>query len=421
MRIIALTFFFIYMTFRERVFYFAGPLAIPILEPLFLLFTCVAVAPKLNQILPSLGPHFSSWTPYLTLGFILPLLGVIMGDYDISSLYLIFTSVLCPLAAISLGTLTVTHVSGQHDMKKVTALINSTLILQSGMVALQVLRQFGFSNILIELQTEWDVTSQLQLSDDYVILGRPIGSFINPNVLGVWALVCFYWNLVLSQGYIRNIFCALSLIIIMTSQSRGTVAALCLSAALFLFNILKRGMFESRIKVLQNLALVFGLAIIGSLFLLFATYQADQILGAGRWSQGWKVLFEGAEADANFSGRIGVWREVLPFMSEHPLGTFGPPQVLFILPVDNLFLYCLLQGSIFYIFALLFGFAYSTAHIGSSYRINTLLAIIAFALAINSITATPLHYTAALLYWFLIGAQLNYLYSEKTMAEVAPA
>jgi O-antigen ligase len=140
-----------------------------------------------------------------------------------------------------------------------------------------------------------------------------------------------------------------------------------------------------------------------------------------RFSAGAEVASRGSGADANFQGRVNVWGSAWTFFQLHPLGTFGSPQFLLGQALDNEYVRVLLQGGVVFLagylalllggMRLLVGRRPATLFIGAA----------SIALAINSITATPLSYPATGLFWVVVGGYLGDLARQRKAAKAPEA
>lgn len=400
--------FFLCVQFRDR-FFLPAPLIeveIPALELpligaafLFALLRIRTCATALNNKVALL------WAPYLLLGVLLPGLGIVFGDYKLTTLYAVIGSSVLPFASLLIGIAAFTG-QFQRKIQVVHWVLNAGVVLQFALSMLQFARLMGYSNPLITLITEWDVNAQARLKEEYVIVGRSIGSYISPNVLGVWAMAAYFWNIVYGKGFPRVLFSGLSLITLILSQSRGSGFAL-VAATLF---YLAMAFSPARSFGAGGIKAIFAtsfLTVVGLIALAFIIPDFTLIPGIERWQGGLNVISSGSQADANFAGRIEVWREAFNFMREYPLGTFGPPQILFILPPDNLYVHLLLQGSVFFVASFLIGLAATFALCFRGSKEAILVSTFSVAIAVNSVSALPLFYSPGLLFWFFLGCYLS--------------
>lgn len=397
--------FILNILLKERVFL---PIAffgreVPLFEFPFLVVAALVFVREIRQLSVSIiRKEFLLWTPYFALGVILPIAGVVFLSYPLTTLYGVVTVVVNPLAAVIVGFV-VFRSQSERLMKLVNICINGGMLVQATFAVLQLLRILGYSNTLVDSVTMWDIESQSRIKEEYVIIGRSIGTFINPNVLGVWCLITFFWNLFQSKGLIRLFFSSVAIITLVLTQSRGSTMGLFAGLLMYFIRLAilqQREQPEIRMTTLIGLGSVavtiaFALALVSPSFSLLP--------GSERWRGGVEVITRGVAADANFATRVQVWRESISFLDEYPLGTWGPPQVKFILPPDNLYVHTLLQGSIFYLSSLLVGFIGSASFLFSMRRAALLFSIVSISMAANSVSALPLLYPPGLLYWYLLG------------------
>jgi hypothetical protein len=405
--ILILSLFFACVLFRDRLFMPVPFVSaeLPALEAPLVLAAALLAIYRISFLARAFRSGvLISWLPYVVLGTALPVLGVGLMGYTVTSLYASLAASFLPLSALVIGAAVL---PGRYEKRHrlIHWLLNAGLFLQLGLCIIQFLRIMGYSNSLIALVAEWDINSQARFKEEYVIVGRSIGAYINPNVLGLWALGAFFWNLIHGKGMSRSILCVLSLLTLLLSQSRGSVVALFVSLAFYIF---RTTMTDRPAKEgLKSVIVTSSVAVIGVITLAFLVPEFSMLPGFERWESGMRVVTSGTEADVNFAGRLAVWRESLSFMRDYPMGTLGPPQVLFILPPDNQYVHLLLQGSVPYVFSFLIGLIASIGLIFRQSKEAVLVAVFAVTVATNSVTALPFLYPPGLLFWFFLGLHLN--------------
>jgi hypothetical protein len=376
---------------------------IPLFEIPWLLAVCFCAIWEIRKISSAfLKREVLSWVPYLSFGLILPVAGVVLLNYPLTTLYGIITVTINPIAALIVGILAYRSPEISH-LNLVRRMINIGVSIQAVLALLQFLRILGFGHVMIDIVTVWDFESQARIKEEYVIVGRSIGTFINPNVLGVWCICAFFFNLLLSKRGIRIIFCALSVATLVLSQSRGSGIGLLVGVVFYLIWSLNAHRAGEATVRFGFVAWTVSLAMLLSLLVAIVSPSFSFLPGGDRWKGGIDVITKGTTADANFATRVQVWQEAISFIDEYPLGTWGPPQVKFVLPPDNLYVHVFLQGSIPYLVALLFGFFMMMTLIFIRERLGALVAIVALSLSANSISALPLLYAPGLLFWLFVG------------------
>lgn len=125
----------------------------------------------------------------------------------------------------------------------------------------QYLHTQGIALAILESQYRWDIWTQASYSEHYIITGRSIGSFINPNELGYWSIIAFWLSMLALRGWSRGCGVSMALLTLFLSQSRGSMLALAGSAAVLLGYLMVSGAKLSRrtIDLAVSAALVFCL------------------------------------------------------------------------------------------------------------------------------------------------------------------
>ena len=397
----------LYAALCERLFFrvsSGGRGILPVLELVIPLLAAVML------LLEQPGASLQFWksrrfrllfAPYLALTLALPFLGVLYHEYPERT---IITSLPAfrALAFISFGC----WLAGAGEkVRRIAGRYLFGLICLEGLLAAT---QYGhnhglISGGLLELQYRWDLTTQFQYSSEYVITGRSIGTFINPNELGFWSAISFWLAVVLLKGRPRLIAGFAALTSLFLSQSRGSLFALTASLLLwgaYLALVRARHLRAARDTMLCGLL---GLILFATLTGVFLQDRLANSPVLARFGAGIKVLSQGASADENAEGRVQAWKNALVFYSNHLTGTWGEPQMLFGSFMDNDYVRILLQGSPFYLGTFILLLAASVRTLPSARFSGRLIALLAVVVAVNGMTANPVAYTAMGFFWMLIG------------------
>jgi hypothetical protein len=286
------------------------------------------------------------------------------------------------------------------------------LVVAGGFV--QVLPALGQAGLVVNAVTapflNWDDAVRAAFGTEQVVAGRAIGTFINPNTLGLAVVFCVLYASYVWRGTGRILAWCGGAIVLLLSQSRGAFLALLLStAAVWLVE-------AARFRRLPLGRLAGVLIASGVLLGLMTTplpaaalRAADGIpmvdVWAERTSSGIRGLTTGY-GDENLSTRYDVWAEAVQFSSRYPLGTFGPPQMLFGQSIDNEFMRLWCQGGAIALgaFLLVLITAYRSANQSVEARLawHSLL-----ALAIASGSAVTLGNPPTALVWVSVGLALG--------------
>lgn len=347
---------------------------------------------------------------YAVLAIVYPFLGLATGNYSSRHLLAVLEGVL-PISFFALGYALAADGARARVLLR-RCLLGATLV-QAAYALLQFANITGHLPSLIGTPlSAWDETSQLAYSGIYLV-GRSSGLFVNPNELGFWAVIAFWGGILLFSGSRRVVAVTAALCTLFLSQSRGSLVALIGSVAIWSFYqaaITATDRRSSRRRGLADVApavsLSIGLLLI--LVVLSSSWTDVPVLAVmhQRLQSALAIISRGVSQDNNFATRLDVWSQVPRFMANYPLGTFGPPQVLFIAPIDNDYVRLLLQGGVPYLLACSGTLLYIISLIRSPRPEARFVAIATCALAINAITALPLTYSSVAVIWTFLGYTL---------------
>ena len=350
-----------------------------------------------------------NFMPFLALGFILPFLGVALTGFPVRTLMAAWNGAI-PLTMIAIGC------AGTFRAKEALGTVRLYFLFgvlsQMALAVVQTMGQFGTLPGALGAIYEWDFRFKTVFQPDNLILGRATGFYLNPNSLGIWALLAFWTSFFLLQRRQRLLGCAASLATVLLCQSRGTLAAFLGSALLYaLFWMLHRAGRRDRWR-----ATLLGIICVVPVVFLATPGLTDAgglrrvpVVGGAlaRYTSGAKVLSQGAAADANFEGRTQYWRAAFDYLANHPFGSLGSPEMVVKVPSDNQFVAVLEQGSFYFLLALLLTFYGGLRLVNSPLAHERLLAVACLALIINGISAVPFAYSASYLFWLLVGVHLG--------------
>lgn len=345
---------------------------------------------------------------YAFAAMILPVLGVMLNDYRPPTLLAALEG-LVPLAALLIGS----HFAARsRDFERLFPIyFTAACVMQAVAAIAQFAHSTGWVSIaLLDVMREWDMTVQRRYSEAYIISGRSIGMYINPNVLGIWSALAVGPALYLLRGGTR-VACLMSVVAtLLLSQSRTAIAAVVASGALVALIAVWRWMLGGgRLReAIIALGGAVGVAFIITIAAMLAIRSGPEIgvltRMADRLQQGYAVLVEGADADANMRGRLDVWVDAVAFHQANPWGTLGPPQVRFPRPIDSDYFRVLLQGGMLYVFLLLLALAGGASWLwrGRS-DVDVAVGMMAVAVLVCAVAAQPLATPGIGVFWLLLG------------------
>jgi len=401
----------IYMLLAERLFLklaTGGSGILPILDlwiPLLALMLMLSSGRSASLRFLSNQGFRVYWLPYILTSAMLPGIAFFFADYPLRTLIGYPNSVL----AISFLMFGSWIACSRQPVWNLTRKYLFAAILIECIVATA---QFAYlkslvSSPILRVLYDWDIATQSAWSDRYILTARSIGTFVNPNDLGFWAVMAFWASVLMLQNWQRHIAAYAALVTLLFSQSRGSVLALLGSISIWvLYLALSRdtGLKKTREAVLVTLLLCIAISIGASIAL--SPEDLQDLPGADRLKAGLLFIVQDTGADENAAGRVEAWQQAVEFYGEHPLGTIGEPKQVFPYVLDNDYVRLFLQGTPLYVLIfvlLLYGGIRSITWRGASGRA---IAMFSSALAINSLTAHPLSYPVMALYWMTVARYL---------------
>jgi hypothetical protein len=282
----------------------------------------------------------------------------------------------------------------------------AAVVIEFGMAAIQYASVYGPGPIpLLKPIYDWDRTTQLAWGSRYVINGRSIGTFVNPNTLGFAGVLGFWVSALVLRGWMRRICVPLALATVFFSQSRGSMFALAAGLLLWTAHLA----VTTRLRAARDV-IFFGFVAMIPAFAWTAAL-GDRNGGSdspilARFERGLLVLSEGSGADHNANARVHAWERALNFYRTHALGTWIEPQSLFGGYIDSDYVRLLLQGSVVSVFAFVLALYGGMRLIWLPATAGRLAAVFAAGLAVNSISAIPLVYPVTGAYWLACGFYL---------------
>jgi len=404
-----------YLLLSERVFVHLNsggrgllPL-LPLLVPL-VAFLCVGLLTK-GQHLAFLqkGRFWLGCGLFAACGLLLPMLGILLAGYEARHLLAVFDGVL-PLSFVALGY-SICRAEGPRRMYQ---LLFAVMVVQAGYALLQFLGEYGFwRSPLLTALAEWDRSSQSAYSEFYVLSDRSTGTFINPNVLGFWAVGSLWVSILLLGGWQRVLGLAASMLTLALSQSRGSVVAAAVSFGIWFLAGGGIGLFRrsasSRLRR-ERLRPIIGVALLGTATMLGCGPTLQSLGGMEslqrRMMTGASVLTGGVGQDKSLEARVLAWRRATTFLADSPAGTLGPPQLRFGSFIDNEFVRIALQGGPLYLMAAMCVLVLAWKGLLRTRPESQVLGALGVCIAVNGMTALPLASPASAVFWIVFGAAL---------------
>lgn len=375
------------------------PAVVELLPPLLVLLAAAVTVHGRGRNLAILRTRgfLLLWGPYLILTLILPVLGVVGGEYPLRGL----ASVRTPLVAVS--AILLGAEIRRCDRRGLAAWSWALLVAALIVAGYALLQQLIVAHLLPrgpwdQLQA-WDLTSQ-EAYGTGLVLGRNGAFYTNPSILGAWAGIAMLIAVVALQGWRRYTVLGATLLSLLLSQSRGATLGLLAAFAFLLVPALTHR------RAVRPRALIPALGAVAAVIALWAVLAAARAPVSAlpdRLISGFGYVLGGQ--DPNAAGRLAFWKAGLDLLRTHPFGTLGPPEVLMGTAVDSEWIRALLQGGPILLVAL------GTALLGATLsgrpgpERRTVRGISVF-IAVAGLTQIPLEYPPALLYWAMVGALL---------------
>jgi len=288
------------------------------------------------------------WGPFLALTFFLTLGAIILAGYPPRTAFDVIRLVIVPISLLLIG-LTVGRT--REGRRILIAWVKAFFIAQAVYAIVIQFARAGILNLpFLDPILAWDLATQAAYADYYQLVGRAIGTYINPNMLGFLTVLALWFFWFFSTGRSRILSMSLMLLLLLATISRGAMLAMAGSAGVILareMTIAYRDVRLRREVVLVPLALV-GIAALG----LVAVYQVPQGRYAlERFGEFFLVLSRGAGESSSLLNRIDALQHAFATMPEYPLGTLGSPELTLESFVDNEFVRVALQGGVLYLFS----------------------------------------------------------------------
>lgn len=400
-RLVAIALLLAYLTLGERIALGRQPgfPGLPVLEVAFVgaAFVAWLAAGRPRPVVR--GGWVVSAGPLFTLLLVLPLAGLGLGTYGVTTLYSWMT-VLVPLAVLAV---TVT------DSRAVLHAAHAAVVVHGTYGLAQALSRAGMLPASVwGWAGRWDLDTQRSLNDAYVIAGRSTGLFINPNVFALWSVL----GVVLAYRYLRGWRRGTGLVLavsgVLTSQSRtGLLCLLVLVAVWALRAVAGRG---DAGRLLARLAVV----ALPVLWLVVLTGGLGRLLQTGllgRVGTALRIATEGVQGDRNLLGRVEAWRLAAEYSPADPrlaLGTLGPPQVHFPGIIDNQYVAFYLQGGVLFVAAFVMALLAPLALRARGVPEVGALGVCCFVIAVMSLTMMPLYAAqSTALLWVVAGLTVS--------------
>lgn len=342
------------------------------------------------------GPAFVlGVAPFLILAAVLPILGVIVHEYPVRTLFTVTTAT-TPLSFLVLGAAVSSHAPRAWRRWLLAA------------IAIQLVYALGQTNYwsrgpgwaAFSPFAAWDL-SWATLQGQLDSLGRPTGLYTNPNELGLWAAVAVVLSATMLASRQRGVGIALSLMTLLLSQSRGAAAALLAALATGVALALVRGRLFSA-SALQGMA---SFVLAGAAAILVGIFVATPDVLLDRFGALMQVASGDLQADTNLAGRINFWSNVISLNRSYPLGTLGSPELILGSAVDSDWFRAFAQGSVPYlatlILLILTGLTLRSTAYGDTLRLCTVVVAVAGA------TQTPLNSPVIVVFWALLGIYIQ--------------
>lgn len=337
------------------------------------------------------------WAPYLALALLLPVLGVIVFALPPRNLFA-GSDALVAVSFLLLGYAVALRSSGPRAW---TAPLLVVILAQS----VYAFTQYAYLNSLLPRELlaplhDWDLSVGAAWGS--IVLGRSVGLYVNPNMLGFFGALSAILSLELLGRRSRYVAFAGATLTVLLSQSRGALVAL--GVALLAMALLRA--LRGRRVTLKPLVPFLGVL---ALVVVWAQLGATTA-GGGSFSDRLQslalVLANGTGADPNLEGRAQFWQGVMNLNAIYPWGTLGPPEVILQSAVDNDFFRAFAQGSFVYVAAIA-TFMVGGLLLRGGHRETRAVRAASVVIVVAALTQTPSLYPAMALYWICLGVSFG--------------
>lgn len=376
-----------------------GIVSIPALIS-FLLVFYILLKSKGKALEVFKSKFFIYWWPFVILTVLFPILGVLLTNYPLRTM--LNLNVLSEISFVVVGYWVSKRMGFWESIFSKYLVV--AIIVEFLYSFFQLLYRIGyFHGYLWEIFASWDLISQQLYASP--IFGRSIGTFVNPNILGFWAITVFGLSLYLTKGWLKYLSLILSFFTLILSQSRGCLFGLLFAIGIILiFNLLT----FKKISFTQFLSGYIFFMVVMFVMIFIVKLDLVSYVAFERFKSGIGVFLYGVSADQNFLTRVEVWKQSLRLFKKYPLGTFGPPELILGTAVDNDWIRLLLQGGIIYVASfLIMIFAGILIPKSTGSKVGKFLLYMSLTLPVVAISETPTIYIPMAIYWFGLGLFLQ--------------
>jgi len=298
--------------------------------------------------LADLAVESTPFVAYLTVGALLPIVGVIAG----LPVRTLMTSV-TPLAALMMALLGCIAARNRAS-DAVASGVHRVLGLMSWLAFAAGAFQFLYYRVGISVLGPlalWD-QAQTLASGAILITGRSTGVFLNPNTYSLLGGTLLVYALAVRGRTTERVSLLVPAVgILMLSQSRGIIVALLVTGLVELMARSRRVRLQPRAIAVLIAA---GAVAVGAFALLSQLSPAYVSGMIDRFTALLDVVTQGVQADRNLAYRVEYWKAGWELLLRNPLGTFGSPELFLNTPIDNDLVRTTMQGGFLYV-ALLLG------------------------------------------------------------------
>jgi len=355
-------------------------------------------------------PHGLFWLPFVALSVAFPVLAVFVNSDPVRTMYTAIRGFV-EISFILFGAWGA--FAGGSVRRLARSYVWAAIILECLFALIDYLNKTGmYPTAIGEFLLRWNVESEGALGEFTFITWRCVGTYTNPNELGLWGVIAFWVSALLLRGMLRFTGIIAALLTLILSQSRGSLFALLATSIVWLaYLALSRDANLRKARDATYLSAIFCILTVGWLGAFLSQSDgvtiSDKFSFIERFQRGLSVFTEGASAEPNAQARVGAWHRALDFYYDHPLGTWSSPRMSFHLYIDSEYVKTLVQGSVVYLFALLLVLCCSFRRITCAGATPRLTAMLAITVAINGISAYPFSYPAVGVFWIILGYDLT--------------
>ena len=283
--------------------------------------------------------------PYLLFSILLPLLGILSGQWPLSYA----TTAIRNMQWI-LITVVAYLLCNKYSSSAVIRMTFKVLLFSCFMEVSYSVLQMVYVYVFPAQYPYLDKVFMETHPYDWLTFGRATGLTVNPNSLGLQGLVfmSLFFSSLLSGNYVNawlRVFLGLASVwLIVSSGSRTAILTLfALLSFVAFIDLIKR----QKLSLLRRIGLVATILTSGAITWALVSNMSDLL--ETRLYSAFVIPFQGFLSDPSFGMRVETWQAAFAYLYEHPFGSLVPPSYALQRAVDSYWVNVIVQGSAIYL------------------------------------------------------------------------